>query len=318
MTDIYVLETDSFKAYHNQALEKYLLEDVKDDTVILYLWQNEKTIVIGRNQDAYAECDIARLEKENGYLARRITGGGAVYHDRGNLNFTFVCPKDLYDPDEQDEIILVALRSLGIESEKNGRNDLLVNGRKFSGHAYYKGKKGCIHHGTLMVDVKEEDLSRFLNVSLKKLENKNVSSVRSRIINLKQVKDDLTVDMLKKALIKAFEEHYHGISRPYDIEDKARIQKLEKQFDDPSWRYGDKKDYRFTNEKKTAEALIKIAFDLEDDKIRDLVIYTDSLDPEAVQGVKKKLIGKKISEINDTDEETRQIAGMIREVCDEI
>ena len=126
MTDIYVLESDSFKAYHNQALEKYLLEDVKDDTVILYLWQNEKTIVIGRNQDAYAECDIARLEKENGYLARRITGGGAVYHDRGNLNFTFVCPKDLYDPDEQDEIILAALDSLGIESEKNGRNDLLV------------------------------------------------------------------------------------------------------------------------------------------------------------------------------------------------
>ena len=141
MNKLLILESDSFYPHYNQALEKYLLERTGKNEVTLFLWQNEKTVFIGRNQDAYSECDTEKLESDGGYLARRITGGGAVYHDRGNLNVSFICHKDIYDSAAQADIILKALERLGIEAERNGRNDLLVRGRKFSGHAFYKGKE---------------------------------------------------------------------------------------------------------------------------------------------------------------------------------
>ena len=141
MIKLRVFVSESLDVYYNQAIEKYFLDRIEDDEVILYLWQNDKTIVIGANQDAYGECDIEKLEKDGGHLARRITGGGAVYHDKGNLNFTFITPKALYDLSKQEEVILKALDCLGIRAAKTGRNDLVIDGRKFSGHAYYKGKK---------------------------------------------------------------------------------------------------------------------------------------------------------------------------------
>ncbi|MBQ1740938.1 MAG: lipoate--protein ligase, partial [Erysipelotrichaceae bacterium] len=122
MIKLRVFVSESLDVYHNQAIEKYFLDRIEDDEVILYLWQNDKTIVIGANQDAYGECDIEKLEKDGGHLARRITGGGAVYHDKGNLNFTFITPKALYDLSKQEEVILKALDCLGIKAAKTGRN----------------------------------------------------------------------------------------------------------------------------------------------------------------------------------------------------
>ncbi|MBQ1691929.1 MAG: lipoate--protein ligase, partial [Erysipelotrichaceae bacterium] len=166
MIKLRVFVSESLDVYHNQAIEKYFLDRIEDDEVILYLWQNDRTIVIGANQDAYGECDIEKLEKDGGHLARRITGGGAVYHDKGNLNFTFITPKALYDLSKQEEVILKALDCLGIKAAKTGRNDLVIDGRKFSGHAYYKGKRSCLHHGTLMLEVDEGRLQDYLRVSL--------------------------------------------------------------------------------------------------------------------------------------------------------
>ena len=203
MTRLFLVESDSLNVYYNQAIEKYLLDHTGTDEVILYLWRNDHTIVIGRNQDAASECNLERFEKDGGHLARRISGGGAVYHDAGNLNFTFLTKRDLFDIAVQDHVILDALNSLGIRATKNGRNDLEIEGRKFSGHAYFKGKENCLHHGTLMLEVNEELLSKYLNVSLVKLHSKSVSSVRSRIINLKSVKEDLEIDDLRRGLFNS-------------------------------------------------------------------------------------------------------------------
>ena len=124
MTKLYAVASESFDVYYNQALEKYLLDQVGKDEIILYLWRNDRTVVIGKNQDAYSECRIETLTHDGGFLARRISGGGAVYHDQGNLNFTFLCRKDLFNIERQDQIILNALNHLDIKAEKNGRNDL--------------------------------------------------------------------------------------------------------------------------------------------------------------------------------------------------
>ena len=310
MIKLRVFVSEGLDVYHNQAIEKYFLDRIEDDEVILYLWQNDRTIVIGANQDAYGECDIEKLEKDGGHLARRITGGGAVYHDKGNLNFTFITPKALYDLSKQEEVILKALDCLGIKAAKTGRNDLVIDGRKFSGHAYYKGKRSCLHHGTLMLEVDEGRLQDYLRVSLAKLHSKNVASVRSRIINLKSVREDLDLDTLKKALIHSAELIYETKAEPYTVFDQDELTKLEVQFKDDKWRYGKLYKEGRVVEKRFDFGTVRIVYVMEEDQIKDLSVFTDALDTDLFDGLEKRLIGKRIDEI-DTEKENKESRAVI-------
>ena len=194
------LETDNTYPYRNLAMEEYMTNHVPDGTCILFLWQNRHTVVIGRNQNCWKECRVNFLEEEGGYLVRRLSGGGAVFHDLGNLNFTFIVRKTDYDVERQLQVILEAVRRLGIQAEKTGRNDITVEGRKFSGNAFYQTGDCCYHHGTLLVHADKENMSRYLNVPREKLASKGVSSVKSRVANLDEFCPGLTVDRVKAAL----------------------------------------------------------------------------------------------------------------------
>ena len=154
-----IFEGVSFDPHYNLAVEQYLLETVAEDQCILYLWQNENTVVIGRNQNPWKECKTTLLSQEGGHLARRLSGGGAVFHDLGNLNFTFLLPQADYDLDKQLDVIQTAVSSLGISTERSGRNDVLAEGRKFSGNAFYKNGNQAYHHGTLLVNADMDKLS---------------------------------------------------------------------------------------------------------------------------------------------------------------
>lgn len=312
MTDLYLVESDRFDVYYNQAIEKYLLDRVSADEVILYLWRNDRTVVIGKNQDACSEVHVESLNEDDGFLARRISGGGAVYHDKGNLNFTFLCKRDLFDIERQDQVILNALNDLGIHAEKSGRNDLLIDGKKFSGHAYYKGKENCFHHGTLMLEVNEDVLERYLNVSLSKLHSKNVKSVRSRIINLRSVKEDLDIDTLKNALIASFEQMYHNTVSAYPLNEDEII-KLRDDFACKEWIYGQSYDSYHMKERRFDWGTVRIFYDLEGDLIKDLKVYTDSMDHDLSEDIEKKLIGKRISELGNEENETGAILSLLKE-----
>ena len=194
--------------YENLALEEALLNRVGEGELILYLWQNERTVVIGKNQNPWKECRTALLAEEGGHLARRLSGGGAVFHDLGNQNFTFLMPAQDYDLPRQLTVIQRACRSLGIPAERSGRNDLLADGRKFSGNAFYKHNGKAYHHGTLMVDVDLDRVQRYLSPSKAKLAAKGVESVRSRVVNLREFVPTLTVEQLADALIAALAEVY--------------------------------------------------------------------------------------------------------------
>ena len=194
--------------HRNLALEEYLTDTVGEDTCILYLWQNKHTVVIGRNQNAWQECRTTELERDSGTLACRLSGGGAVYHDMGNLNFTFSLRTQDYDLRKQQSVIVEACRSLGIPAEISGRNDILTNGCKFSGNSFYSHAGCSFHNGTLLVNVDMANLGKYLTPSKTKLESKGVASVRSRVINLTELKPDLTIDGMAQAMVQAFETVY--------------------------------------------------------------------------------------------------------------
>lgn len=214
---VYYYISKSYCPYHNLALEELLAKSLKKDQAVLYLWQNADTVVIGKHQNAYSECNYETMKKENISLARRKTGGGAVFHDDKNLNFTFISRKEDYDLKKNQSIICKAVQSFGLTCEISGRNDITYEGRKFSGNAFFNGKDYCIHHGTIMLDVDLTRLERYLTVDKAKLLRKGVASVRARVVNLKSVAPQITIDGMRKALIDAFEEEYNMKANSYDI-----------------------------------------------------------------------------------------------------
>jgi len=203
----HIIYTDSTNPHYNLALEEMLFET--EQGFCLYLWQNKNTVVIGRNQNAWKECRIDQLEAEDGRLARRSSGGGAVFHDMGNLNFTFVTPLEGYDLTRQLGVIISAVQSLGIKAGFTGRNDIVTeSGAKFSGNAFRKNSAAGMHHGTLLVNVDMDKLSRYLVPSPAKLAAKGIESVRSRVANLTEYRPSLTIDELKDAVARAFIKEY--------------------------------------------------------------------------------------------------------------
>jgi lipoate-protein ligase A len=236
---IFSVEADGTNPYYNLAEEEYLTQHVKAGECILFLWQNRRSVVIGRNQNCWKECSVEKLEKDGGYLVRRLSGGGAVFHDLGNLNFTFMVRKEDYNLPRQMEVILTAVRSLGIPAEKNGRNDVTVYGRKFSGNAFYMTSKGCYHHGTILLSADQSQMTRYLQVSLDKLALKGVDSVTSRTVNLSEYDSGLTPEKMGEALKSAFSAIYGRSLSPLSANrmNEEAIAVLQKKFQSPSWKY---------------------------------------------------------------------------------
>lgn len=187
--------TGSRDPYYNLACEEYLL--LHSDEDILMLWQNDPTVVLGKNQNIYAEVDLEYTEKNKIHVVRRITGGGAVYHDGGNVNYTFITSREhaeVLDFAYFTAPIREALEHWGVKAELSGRNDLLVDGLKFSGNAQHATKERILHHGTLLFDSDLSVLSKALKPDNEKLKSKGIASVRSRVTNLRPLLPEMTVE----------------------------------------------------------------------------------------------------------------------------
>ncbi len=288
-----IVFSDKHDPWHNLALEEYLLNRVKKRDVLLYLWQNQNTVVIGRNQNAWKECRCRLLEEEGGNLARRLSGGGAVYHDLGNLNFTFVMRKELYDLEKQLEVILAAVRSQGIDAEFSGRNDLVVTGKKFSGNAFYLGSPAVYHHGTILVDTDFEKMTRYLQVSKEKIETKGIDSVRSRVINLRQLNSELTINEMKKAMARSFQEKYGGKAEEVILHsnENEEIKRLTDKYSDWDWLYGKTPEFDITFNRRFEWGDIELGLTAKKGYIDRAVIYSDAMNADLIQNIAKKLEG---------------------------
>ncbi len=279
--------------HYNLAVEQHLLETVKEGQCILYLWQNQNTVVIGRNQNPWKECRTTLLSEEGGKLARRLSGGGAVFHDLGNLNFTFLVPQSDYDLDRQLNVIQQAVCSLGISAERSGRNDILAEGRKFSGNAFYKNGRQAYHHGTLLVNVDMQKLGRYLTPSKAKLQAKGVDSVRSRVVNLTELNPEVTIDSLKAALKEAFSQVYGcevSVLREEDL-DQNHIARLTERNRSWEWNYGQDLPFSVECEDRFPWGSVQARLQVEAGIIRQVKLYSDAMDAFLVPQWEEKLLG---------------------------
>ena len=318
-----LFEGSSFSPHHNLAVEKYLFDSVSDGELILYLWQNENTVVCGRNQNVYKECHLTRLFDDGGRLARRLSGGGAVFHDLGNLNFTFLAKDGVYSLEKQLSVITDACVSLGVPAELTGRNDILAGGKKFSGNAFYSSKGTRYHHGTLMVNVDFSRLSDYLNVDRAKLQAKGVDSVRSRVANLTEFSGGITIASLKAALIESLGKIYGLAPRHLELDECcAEIAEYEKLFSSEDWLYGRKMSFNNEFGRRFVWGDFQLRAEVAGGIIKDAVIYSDALDAEMILTLAERFKGTKylaselcvvVAEVCREAQQREDIVGLIKD-----
>ena len=284
MKKVQVVISNQFNPYLNLAVETYLTDHQEEGVVTMYLWKNERTVVIGLNQNPFSECDVKRLNEEGGHLMRRRTGGGAVYHDLGNLNFSFIADKNDYDVRKQQSVIQEALKSFGLEAEISGRNDLLCQGRKFSGNAFFNGTDNNLHHGTILIKTDGEMMQRYLTVNKAKLQKHGVKSVASRVVNLSELAD-VTSENIVEPLIQAFEKVYGMKAICVDFETLADLDEVKEtvsRISSHDYLYGKWEHFHAVKKAQFPWGNVEVGFDVDENthEIKNLVIATDSLNTE--------------------------------------
>ncbi len=320
-----IFHSGSTDPWFNLALEDHLVETVSREaaegvmTVILYLWQNENTVVIGRNQNAWTECRTELLEAEGGRLARRSTGGGAVFHDLGNLNFSIITPKSMYETKRSLGIIVEAVNRAGVKAYLSGRNDILAEDLKFSGNAFLVRKEAGLHHGTLLIDSDHARIARYLNVPKAKLEAKGIKSVRSRIVNLSALREEINVDLMKELAEQAFTDEYMPDDTERDViwyqTNTDGFRELYHKYRSWEWRYGESLAFTAVMESFFPWGSLQMCFAVANGVIDDLRIYTDALDSEFFAEMADRAKGSRfkcseLTQILETCSETPDIVSV--------
>lgn len=293
----YVYESLTSDPYKNIAVERYLTSNVKDNEIILYLWQNADTVVIGKNQNIYKEVDTELMKKNGVHICRRFSGGGAVYHDMGNLNFSFIATVPVYSVKIQTDVVVSALRKLGIDAVAGGRNDIYQNGQKLSGNAYYTVCGASCHHGTLMLDVDLKKLSVYLAKS-PKFASRAVESVVSPVANISDLCGTvISADRMKTLLSEAFSSEY-GKARKYSVPREANVEinALADYIASESWIYSRRIRFSCVSERKFSYGNVEFCINVSGNVVTGARVYTDSLCTDDYIWVESALLGRKFTE----------------------
>ena len=284
------LETGSTNPAFNLAFEEYVLT-CKRKGDYLILWQNDNTIVIGQNQNAEAEINQAFVEQKRIHVVRRSTGGGAVYHDLGNLNYSFITDVgnlDRISMNRFTEPIVSALRKLGLPAEASGRNDILINGVKVSGTAQRIYKDRVLHHGTLLFDSDLSVLGEALRVSPQKYQTRGTESVRSRVGNiLPMMQQKITLEVFKEHLKKEFAAEE---AEPLTLLEKEEVSRLRfEKYDTWEWNFGHAPHCKMLNSHRWPGGVLEIHLDVEHGKIKNIEFFGDFLSVADVSEVQTNL-----------------------------
>jgi len=314
MKPLRLLLSDSYDPWFNLAVEDCIFREMTTQRV-LFLWRNAETVVIGQAQNPWKECNTRRMEEDGIRLARRSSGGGAVFHDLGNTCFTFMAGKPEYDKSVSTNIILNALKRLGIDASASGRNDLVVQTtegeRKISGSAYRETADRGFHHGTLLLNADLSRLANYLNPDVKKLQAKGITSVRSRVANLSEFVPYINHEQICEAVTAAFFEWYGASVEPEIISPDVfpDIPGFAERFAKQSsweWNFGKAPAFSHLLNERFILGGVDIHFDVEKGSISRAQIFTDSLNPAPLLALADALVG------------TRYHAQDVGQTCQEI
>ena len=319
MIRLQIIISPQYDPFLNRAVEQYLTDNQAEDTVTMYLWKNQQTVVIGYNQNPYSECNVQLLLDEGGHLMRRGTGGGAVYHDLGNINFSFVADKSLYDVKKQLSVIQDALLTYDLQTEISGRNDLTCEGRKFSGNAFAKGQRNNLHHGTILIKTDGAMMQRYLIVDKAKLMKNGVKSVASRVVNLNELVPELTSENIKAPLIASFEKVYGGKATLLDFDTfiiNKEVQTTREHIASDDFLFGRWRQFKTTKKAQFLWGNADIALQIDEAQsvITEAQIASDCLEPETIRQAEQLLQGastKTVPTFDEDNEILRDIIGLI-------
>ena len=287
----------SHNPFYNIALEAYAFRELRDEDELFILWINEPTIVIGKHQNAIEEINKAYTDKHGIHVVRRLSGGGAVYHDLNNLNYTIISNKTqegAFDFKTFSQPVIETLADLGVTATFTGRNDLEIDGKKFCGNAqaYYKGR--MMHHGCLLFDVDMTVLGNALQVSKDKIESKGVKSVRARVTNiLDELPEKITVQEFSERLLDKMKASYPDMTE-YVLSDEelTEIKKLaDEQFGTWDWTYGKSPDYTIKRSVRYPAGKLTSYVKVEKSMITGLKIYGDFFGIKDISDIEEELIG---------------------------
>lgn len=308
MKNVRAIFSESVDPYLNLAFEEWLLGNIQPGDAVLYLWRNKNTVVIGRCQNPWAECQIDLMNNEHVTLARRPSGGGAVFHDLGNTNFTFLNHASEFNKNTNTQIIIESLRSLGVTASPSGRNDILVDGRKVSGSAFRETLTGCFHHGTLLVDVDLQVMSKYLTPDQSKLASKGVSSIQARVANLNSFCPDLNYEKLSEHIIESFRSTYGVPAITCESFSEKQMRSLSgfssyvEKFSSWSWLYGKTPLFTHKMSGRFVWGGMEILFEVKNGLIEGVRIFSDCLDPDLIENMEKSIKARKYEKKSVADE----------------
>ena len=281
--------------YYNMAFDEFCLESLPIDEPVFYLWQNRPAVIVGYNQEVNTEVNLEYLKANDIALVRRVTGGGAVYHDLGNLNYTIVGRSEDLERDypEYASLMMKALQALGIPATLSGRNDILVGGKKVSGFAKRVCKNRLMVHGTLMFDVDLDKLTQVLNPSATKLQSKGIASVRSRVANLREYLPDIAdIQAFSQRLEEILSCNYKDAEYKLSEDDLAHIQKLtDEKFATWEWNYGHSPKATLTHSARLACGTVEVYLTLKENRIASCRFGGDFLGNLPASEIEKALQG---------------------------
>ena len=278
--------------WFNLAAEEFLVDSTGPEDAVIYLFINTNAVIIGRNQNPWAECRLKKMEEDGVQLVRRISGGGAVYHDLGNINFSFIMGKERYDLRKQMEIICSAVRSMGIECVLSGRNDITAGGRKFSGNAFCERAQAKMHHGTLLISTDLEKLQEYLNVDPAKLESKGIRSVRSRVCNLSEfdsgITTEKTLNILRQACFRAY-----GECREIGVDDldERDLEKYVRKHSSAEWLTGRTPRFDYEIKHRFVWGSVQVLLRLCGGRVDSLDVFSDANDILIREKICRCLVG---------------------------